>query len=213
MKSKLKFIALPVVLLFVTFVLLDSDEAIVTIPETETEISADVETEISDIASEIATAEVGQKDYHAESIPINFQTKTVYDKEINSDIFADYDMTVMNIWATWCGPCVNEMPDLQVVYENLPENVNFLSLCTDGVSQNADARTILDGSGATFDSILPDALLTAELLPAISAYPTTIFIDKWGYAFTAISGAPPTDVADVYLATIDDVLAELSEMT
>ncbi|MFI3174868.1 MAG: TlpA disulfide reductase family protein [Bacillota bacterium] len=222
MKSKWKFLAIPIVIVFLAFVFLDSDDGVVSMQETgvveaETEATesevAGAETESTEAESAGAeSSETEQKDYHSNAIEVTFQTKTVYDEEITSDIFSEYDMTVMNVWATWCGPCVNEMPDLQEVYENLPENVNFISLCTDGVNSNSEARTILEESGATFASLLPDESLNTGLLPAISAYPTTLFIDKWGYAFTAITGAPPSDVAEVYLATIDDVLAELERM-
>ncbi len=211
---KLKLIAIPIVILFFVFVLVDKDEEVVVVKKSEVtaEVVLDEENEVADDtkAEDVAS---DRRDYHDDAIAVSFDTQTVYDESVTSDIFGDYDMTVMNIWATWCGPCVNEMPDLQEVYENLPENVNFISLCTDGVGSNETARTILGESGATFLSLLPDEQLTSGLLPVIQAYPTTVFIDRWGYAFTAISGAPPTDVAEIYLQTIDDVLIELLAMS
>lgn len=36
--------------------------------------------------------------------------------------------TLINFWATWCGPCKNEMPLLQSVYEQYQDNVNFLMI-------------------------------------------------------------------------------------
>lgn len=37
---------------------------------------------------------------------------------------------VVNFWATWCPPCVKEMPDLEVLHQKYP-NVNFLGLAVD----------------------------------------------------------------------------------
>ena len=41
---------------------------------------------------------------------------------VSSDIFADYDATIVNFWNNGCGTCIEEMPELEKVYRNLPEN-------------------------------------------------------------------------------------------
>jgi len=49
-------------------------------------------------------------------------------------------ITVLNIWATWCGPCVYEMPDLAAFYnESDRENIAFVSLSVDAVPEMESA--------------------------------------------------------------------------
>jgi len=64
----------------------------------------------------------------------NFETTLLTGETVTQDVFADYDMTVVNVWATWCNPCISEMPELAQLDEALPENVNII---TCGINSNA----------------------------------------------------------------------------
>lgn len=99
---------------------------------------------------------------------------------VSEAIFADYDLTLVNIWATWCGPCVGEMPELAALYKNLPENVNLISLCADADAASELAREILTEAGAEFVTIVGEPSMDATLLSGIQYYPTTLFLDSEG---------------------------------
>ncbi|MCI6809084.1 MAG: redoxin domain-containing protein, partial [Spirochaetia bacterium] len=43
---------------------------------------------------------------------IEFSAKDINNKNITSEIFEDAELTMINIWGTFCGPCIKEMPDL-----------------------------------------------------------------------------------------------------
>ena len=58
------------------------------------------------------SAEDSKTDDEGEDYILTFTAKTVEGEEITSDIFADSRLTMMNIWATYCNPCLQEMPDL-----------------------------------------------------------------------------------------------------
>ena len=95
------------VLLAMTLLCGCADEVAVTTVETTT---PDVE------ASEDA-------DTSADTEPLGpFQFFTVEDiegNEVTHEVFADADLTVINIWGTFCGPCIQEMPDLGALSQEL----------------------------------------------------------------------------------------------
>lgn len=128
------------------------------------------------------------------------------------DSFAPYDITAINVWATWCGPCVDEMPHLQELYTLLPDNMNFITVCHDGETQEATALNILRGSNAQFQNYYPDENLSKTLIPKIVAFPTTFFVDKEGNLVgDAFRGAPSKEVAQTYLTLMNNALALVSE--
>lgn len=100
--------------------------------------------------------------------------------KVTADIFSAYDLTMINIWATWCGPCVDEMPDLAELYRTLPNNVNLITICVDGAEESETAKQVLQRSDAGFVTLSGDEELKNGLLANIVGYPTTIFVDSNG---------------------------------
>lgn len=127
---------------------------------------------------------------------------------VSQDIFAPYDLTMVNVWATWCGYCVKEMPELAKLKDMLPENVNLISICDDAADEPELVQMILETSGATnFPTLLPSEEMYPQLLNYVSAFPTTYFLDSKGEAVGYISGVPSMEnVAEAYLQIIDKAL-------
>lgn len=126
----------------------------------------------------------------ANSKNIEFKTKTINGKDIDNSVFKNNKLTMINIWATYCGPCINEMEDLEKLYlEIKKENVNLIGIVID-TSNNKEnqalAKKISDKKGVTFANIIPDEKLINNLLTSVQAVPTTIFVDNKG----AIVGKP-----------------------
>ena len=48
-----------------------------------------------------------------------FETKGVDGKDYTEKVFSDYDLTLVNVFTTWCSPCVNEIPELEKLYEEM----------------------------------------------------------------------------------------------
>ena len=112
-----------------------------------------------------------------------FKTITLDNKEIDSSIFKDNKLTMINIWATYCGPCISEMPDLQKLYEEVKsQNVNVVGVVLDTPDKDNEAlaKKILAKQGVKYTNIIPDETLINNLFNDISAVPTTLFVDGKG---------------------------------
>ncbi len=110
--------------------------------------------------------------------------------EVDESIFADYDLTMINIWATFCGPCLSEMPALgELAAEYADKGVRVVGIVAD-VPQNSDgshdsdmvstARNLVQITGAEYLHLLPGADLYEAILNQVSVVPETIFVDNAG---------------------------------
>lgn len=122
----------------------------------------------------------------------------------------------LNFWATWCGPCQNEMPDIQKLYEEHGGNSEDLIVLgvanpkTDEYPQNSDVseeevKQFMEENGYSY----PVAMDTTGQVFAeygISAFPTTFMIDKDGNMFGYVTGMLTEDMMNsIVQQTIDGV--------
>ena len=130
---------------------------------------------------------------------------------VTQEVFAPYDITMVNIWATWCGYCVDEMPALAQLKDALPENVNMISICDDAADEPELVTQILETTGATnFATLVPTEEMYTQLLGMVYSFPTTYFMDSEGNAVGYISGVPSLeDPVGAYMEIIDKALALL----
>ena len=98
---------------------------------------------------------------------------------VSSDIFADYDATIVNFWNNGCGTCIEEMPELEELYHQFQEqNINLIGVGTDsgeGEEQLETAQNILKEKGVTYVNISPDpeGEFYKDFVSEIFSYPTT----------------------------------------
>lgn len=154
--------------------------------------------------------EPGKAIVETQSQKIEFDTKTIDKKEISSDVFKDYKLTMVNIWATYCDPCIEEMPELEKLYQEMKEkNVNIMGVISDlpDFSDENVAIEILKTQGVTFSNIIPDESLQTGFLNTIEAVPTTVFVDSEGN----IVGDPimGSNSKEVYEKEIEKILKTL----
>ncbi len=105
---------------------------------------------------------------------------------VSSDIFGDYDATIVNFWNNGCGTCIEEMPELEEMYQQFKEgNINLIGVGTDsGESdeQLAAAREILAGKGVSYINISPspENSFYKDFVADIFTFPTTYIVDREG---------------------------------
>lgn len=139
---------------------------------------------------------------------MNFSTQDMEGNEVTQEIFADYDMTMVNVWATWCGYCVEEMPELAKLKDMLPENVNLITICDDADVETELAQQILDASGANFQTLKVSEDMRKNFMSQVYAFPTTYFVDSDGVVLVQpLEGVPSLEnAAQAYLEIIEQIL-------
>lgn len=112
----------------------------------------------------------------------------------------------LNFWATWCGPCQREMPDIQALYEDYGSNAEELVVLgianprSDAYPNNNDVpeeeiKAFLEENGYTYPVVMDP---TGEVFNTylISSFPTTFMIDKDGNLFGYVTGTLTADMME-----------------
>ena len=103
-------------------------------------------------------------------------------------------VVLINVWATWCVPCLDEMPDLQRLYVRMKkESAPFEILAVSIDALGADAvRKFVDRFGLTFP-ILLDPRGSIKKLYRTTGVPETFIVDRQGRLLQKIIGARKWD--------------------
>lgn len=87
-------------------------------------------------------------------------------------------VVMLNFWASWCGPCRQEMPLMDEIYQKY-EKLGFTILAVNVDEDSADADRFLDAVPVSFPVLYDSESRTSELYD-VDAMPTTIMIDRDG---------------------------------
>ena len=113
---------------------------------------------------------------------------TMLDKDGNEVTLASFfgKPIILNFWASWCGPCKMEMPEIQKFYEQYGEEIQFLLVSVDDSVDTAKA--FIADSGYTFPVYFDTTSMGAYSYGA-SSIPLTYFIDAEGNLAAYYMGA------------------------
>ena len=118
-----------------------------------------------------------------------FSASDLNGRIVDNTFFANQRLTMVNIWGTFCGPCIREMPDLAQLPGEFPAtNFAILGVVVDTSYQatdankatNATARQLTGSASVTYTNIIPDRSILTEMLADVSVVPTTFFVDRTG---------------------------------
>ncbi len=139
----------------------------------------------------------------AQTLP-GFQARDLEGNPVDNRVFNGYELTMINIWATTCGPCIDEMPDIERLHKELQDQgVQVIGLVAD--LQLAAAREITAAQGVSYLNLLPDQSLLDNLVSNFDFVPVTVFVDEQGCLLdTVVSGARDYEG---YLSVIKDLRA------
>ena len=137
-----------------------------------------------------------------------FSTTDLDGNAVDSSILSEAKLTVLNVWATYCTPCVNEMPDLETLSQNYKDKgvqvVGLVADVFDDEEKKTEAKEILSATGVTYVNLLPDTVLDDSLLYDITGTPTTLFLDSEGKILKIVEG---TRDLDALTEMVDELLA------
>lgn len=123
------------------------------------------------------------------------------------------NVVLLNVWATWCPPCVKELPALERLHRKLgPEGLKVVAVSIDApvavAGPYSELQAYVDHLKLSF-TILHDPKQRAQDLFAPTGLPTTVLIDRSGRIRSTILGAREWD-DDEHVREIRALLAEQS---
>ena len=145
----------------------DDDDEDMDEDEEETEVT----TETSE-TSDTASTDVVTGDH------VTFSTVDREGNTYDDSVFSDYELTVINFWEPWCGPCVKEMPDLELLYEAYKDKGFQIIGVYSETHMESEVAGILKNKNISY----PILNYTDEFARFNTGYvPTTVFVDGNGH--------------------------------
>ena len=119
----------------------------------------------------------------------NMDTVDIYGNAVDKSLIAGQELVMVNVWATYCNPCISEMQGLGELSRELKDQgIMILGLLSDCSNQDLSAneaqtqlaREIVEATKADYPHILPNRTIYRNVLTQVQAVPTTFFVDGDG---------------------------------
>lgn len=169
------------------------------------------EKDVSD-STESSTESNAENNTEAEPYVLTFTGTTLDGETLTSECFAGSKLTMVNVWATFCGPCINEMPDLgEIATEYDAKDFQLIGIISDVMEGDegdtfTEAQEIITETGADYTHLMLNEELYMNLVGASDSVPTTYFFNQKGEFLGYLVGAQSKEN---WKQIIDNLLAEL----
>ena len=114
-------------------------------------------------------------------------------------------VVLINFWASWCGPCRQEMPLLDRLHQRY-EDTGFAVLGVNVEGEVAPAQEIVDKTNVSFPVLIDEGQLVSELYK-LEAMPSTVVVDRDGRIRYIHRGYKPGDEAK-YVEVVKELIRE-----
>lgn len=120
---------------------------------------------------------------------VTFETSGLDGRPITDALFTQNKITMINIWGTFCPPCIREMPDLgRLSADYKDKGVQIVGVVIDAMDRygnvdnkiKEDAYKIIDKTKADYLHVVPNVAMFYGFLRDVQVVPTTIFMDSSG---------------------------------
>jgi thiol-disulfide isomerase/thioredoxin len=116
--------------------------------------------------------------------PTDFSAVDLYGNPVTPQTLGEKEVFLIYYWATWCGACVQGLPDLVSLAENYGDRVGFIGLLDDYSSNLSGAVNIMNSVGMPDNFVMIDARLNSvrPMLQMVSTgyVPSTAFLYDGG---------------------------------
>ncbi|MBA4364933.1 MAG: hypothetical protein C0398_02860 [Coprothermobacter sp.] len=139
-----------------------------------------------------------------------FSASDLNGRIVDNTFFARQRLTMVNVWGTFCGPCIREMPDLAQLPAKFPSaDFAILGVIADtpDAANEATARQLTGSTGVTYANVIPDRSIMTEMLADVSVVPTTFFVDHTGTVVGEVLTGSRTKAQ--WMSVIQGMLANL----
>ena len=133
-------------------------------------------------------------------------TFSTYDGQPHSfyKLLGEKDAILLNIWASWCGPCRQEFPSMQEAYNEYRDRVEIVALSCEATDTPTNLASFAAENGLTFMiGQAPEELLTSL---GVSSIPVSLMIDRYGTICFMEAGAQPN--TDSFRRLFEAVIGE-----
>ena len=113
-----------------------------------------------------------------EPVPVGDVTMETLDGRTMSTRDWQGKVTLVNFWATWCGPCRQEIPDLIRLQERYPDHLQVIGISTDEGDPSL-VRAFADEMGMNYPVVMATTELNRQF-PGVAALPTSFIVDPQG---------------------------------
>ena len=126
---------------------------------------------------------------------VAFEGQDIEGNAVSSSVFEDSKLTMVNVWATYCNPCLKEMPELgELAKEYEPDQFQLIGIISDVQEGAGDealeyALGLIEQTGADYPHLLLNESIYRGLLTEVSAVPTTFFVNENGEVLDVVVGA------------------------
>lgn len=130
-----------------------------------------------------------------EAYVLEFEAVTTEGEAVTSACFADSKLTMLNVWATYCSPCLEEMPALGEIASSYDKTEFQMIGIVSDVMEGGDAemleeaRDLIARTQADYPHLLANESLYTNLLGTVTAVPTTFFVNRKGEVLGYLVGA------------------------
>jgi thiol-disulfide isomerase/thioredoxin len=139
-----------------------------------------------------------------------FSASDLNSRIVDNTFFANQRLTMVDVWGTFCGPCIREMPDLAQLPREYPSTdfaILGVIVDTPDAANEATARQLTGSTGVTYPNVIPDRSIMTEMLADVSVVPTTFFVDRTGTVVGEVLTGSRTKAQ--WMTVIQDMLANL----
>lgn len=152
-----------------------------------------------------------QEEDNANGILQSFSARTLDGGTFTHEDLFEKDVTIINFWATFCGPCLAEMPDIAEFEKSLPDNVQLITACLDGEGDIEGVESILSDAGYEGITLLGGDGDFEQVCGEIMYIPTTIIVDQNGNMLGDAIVGGQADLEETYRTAVNDALLSMGK--